>query len=145
MTIEYIPRRLNAVVDALSRKGHLPTLEGEDRVARSRNRVQMLEEMQNKLEKSVETNTQVQNIVKQIKEGKTQKLFLRDGFLFFGNRLYVPNSSGLRRHLLKECHNSLWVGHPGQRCSFALLEKGFFWEKTREDVEEYVHTCIICQ
>ena len=46
---------------------------------------------------------------------------------------------------MKECHNSPWAGHPGQRRSLALLERGFFWEKMREDVEEYVHTCIICQ
>ena len=87
----------------------------------------------------------MKNIVKQIKEGKTRKFFLRDGFLFFGNRLYVPKSSGLRRHLLKECHDSPWAGHPGMRRSLALLERVFFWEKMREDVEEYVHTCIICQ
>ena len=39
--------------------------------ARSRSRVQMSEEMQNKIKESVETDTLAQNIVKQIKEGKT--------------------------------------------------------------------------
>lgn len=73
------------------------------------------------------------------------KFFLRDGFLFFGNRLYVPKSSRLRRHLLKECHDSPWAHHRGMRHSLALLERGLFWEKMWEDVEEYVHTCIICQ
>ena len=101
--------------------------------------------MQNKIKESVETDTLAQNIVKQVKEGKTRKFFLRDGFLFFGNRLCVPKSSELRRLLLKECHNSPWAGHPGQRRSLALLEREFFWEKMREDMEEYVHTCIICQ
>ena len=97
------------------------------------------------MKESVETNTLVQNIVKQIKEGKTRKFFLRDGYLFFGNQLYVPNSYGFRRHLLKECHDSPLAGHQGQHHSLALLERGFFWEKMREDVEEYVHTCIIFQ
>lgn len=145
MTIEYRPGRHNAVAYALSMKGQLAALEGEDQAARSRSQVQISEEMQNKIKESVETNTLAQNIVKQIKEGKTQNFFLRDGFLFFGNRLYVPKSSGLRRHLLKECHDSPWVDHPGMCCSLALLERGFFLEKMREDVEEYVHTCIICQ
>ena len=83
--------------------------------------------------------------MKQIKEGKTRNFFLRDGFLFFGNRLYVPKSSGLRRHLLKEFHDSPWARHLGQHRSLALLERGFFWEKMREDVEEYVRTCTICE
>ena len=46
---------------------------------------------------------------------------------------------------MKECHDSSWAGHPGMCHSLALLERGFFWEKMREDVEEYVHMCIICQ
>lgn len=146
MTIEYRPGRHNAVADALSKKGQLAGLEEEeDRKTRSRIRVQMSEDMKNKIKGSVEIDTLAQNIVKQLKEGKTQKFFLRDGFLFFGNRLYVPKSSGLKRHLLKECHDSPWAGHPGQRRSLALLERGFFWEKMREDVEEYVNTCIVCQ
>jgi len=145
MSIEYRPGRHNALADALSRKGQLAALEGEDQATRRRSWIQMSEEMQNKLKESVETDTLAQNIVKQIKEGKTRKFFLRDGYLFFGNRLYVPKTSGLRRHLLKECHDSPWAGHPGQRRSLALLERGFFWEKMWEEMEEYVHTCIICQ
>ena len=71
MSIEYRPGRHNALADALSRKGQLAPLEGEDWAARSRSRIQMSEEMQNKLKESVETDTLAQNIVKQIKEGKT--------------------------------------------------------------------------
>jgi len=85
MTIEYRPGRHNAVADALSRKGQLAALEGEEWMERSKSRIQMSEEMQNKLKESVETDTLAQNIVKQIKEGKTRKFFLLDGFLFFGN------------------------------------------------------------
>ena len=76
LTIEYKPGRHNAVEAALSRKGQLAALEGEDWATRSRSRVQMSEEMQNKIKESVETDTLAQNIVKQIKEGKTRKLFL---------------------------------------------------------------------
>lgn len=58
MIIEYRPGRLNAVENALSRKGKLAALEEEeDQAARSRSRVQMIEEMQNKLKESIETDT----------------------------------------------------------------------------------------
>jgi len=43
------------------------------------------EEMKNKLKASVKSDSQVQKIMKQIKEGKTWKFFLQDGLLFFGN------------------------------------------------------------
>lgn len=58
MIIEYRPSRLNAVTDSLRRKGQLAALEGEeDRAARSRSRVHMTEEMQNKFKESIETDT----------------------------------------------------------------------------------------
>ena len=57
MSIEYRPGRHNALADALSRKGQLAALEGEDRATRSRSRIHMSEEMQNKLKESVETDT----------------------------------------------------------------------------------------
>eukprot|EP00253_Pinus_taeda_P026211 PITA_26211 len=76
MSIEYRPGRHNALADALSRKGQLAALEGEDQATRSRSRIQMSEEMQNKLKESVETDTLAHNIVKQIREGKTCRFFL---------------------------------------------------------------------
>ena len=145
MTLEYRPGKLNAMADALSRKAQLVALEAEGRADRTRSRVNMPTEMQERLRASVETDTQAKLIVKQVKEGKTRKFHLRDGFLFYKDRLYIPKSSRLRRHLLKECHDSTWAGHPGQRRTMALLERGYFWEKMRQEVEEYVHTCIICQ
>jgi len=39
MTIEYKPGRHNVVVDSLSRKGQIATLEGEDRETRSRSQI----------------------------------------------------------------------------------------------------------
>ena len=54
-------------------------------------------------------------MLKQVKEGKVHK-FRTDGeLLYFGEQLYVPKSNNLRKEVLRECHDSLWVGHPGQR------------------------------
>ena len=85
MTLEYRPGKHNALADALSRKAQLAALDAEGRAERTRSRVNMPTEMQERLRASVETDTQAKLIVKQVKEGKTRKFHLRDGFLFYGD------------------------------------------------------------
>ena len=131
MTLEYKPGKLNFVVDALSRKAQLAALEEKYRFDRTRRRVNMFMEMQDRLLSSVEEDTQEKLILKLLKEGKTRKFHLRNGFLFYGNKIYIPKSSGHRRHLFKECHDLAWAGHPGHCRTMALLERGYFWERMR--------------
>ena len=84
-------------------------------------------------------------MLKQVKEGKTHK-FRTDGeLLYFGEWLYVPKSGNLRREVLRECHDTLWAGHPGQNRTLALAERRYYWERIRQDVEQYVKTCLVCQ
>ena len=62
-----------------------------------------------------------------------------------GGRLYVPRAGDLRRALLRECHDTLWAGHPGWQRTHALLKQGYYWPQIREDVGEYTKTCLTCQ
>ncbi|KAL5831904.1 hypothetical protein ACOSQ4_017258 [Xanthoceras sorbifolium] len=62
-----------------------------------------------------------------------------------GNRLYVPKFGNLRKNLIKECHDTKWVGHPGQQRTRALLEATYYWPHMRDDIEAYVKTCLVCQ
>ncbi|CAA0831752.1 Uncharacterized mitochondrial protein AtMg00860 [Striga hermonthica] len=80
------------------------------------------------------------------KEGKTQRFSVEDGLLYTKRRrLYVPKWDGIRRDLLKECHDTKWAGHPGQRRTVALLESIYFWPQLKDDVKTYVRTCLVCQ
>src|ERR1051325_6929690 len=80
------------------------------------------------------------------KEGKTRQFWVKDDLLFTkGNRLYVPQAGGLRRSLLKECHDTLWAGHNGWRRTYALLKQGYYWPNLRDDVMQFTKTCLICQ
>ena len=54
-------------------------------------------------------------------------------------------SSNLRRELLKETHDTKWVGHPGEEKTLALLARSFHWPKMKEDVQAYVKTYHVCQ
>ncbi|GJU89874.1 putative nucleotidyltransferase, ribonuclease H [Tanacetum coccineum] len=63
-------------------------------------------------------------IIALAKEGKTQRFWLKGDMLFTkGDRLYVPTWGDLRRVILKECHDSKWVGHLGIKRTLPLIEK----------------------
>ncbi|CAH9148077.1 unnamed protein product [Cuscuta epithymum] len=85
-------------------------------------------------------------LMKLAKEGKTQRFWEENGLLYTkGRRLYVPKWGSLRRDLVKECHDTRWAGHPGQRRTLALVETAYFWPQMRDTVELYVKTCLVCQ
>lgn len=46
---------------------------------------------------------------------------------------------------LRECHDTLWAGHPGSMCTLILLERAFYWPYMGVEVQEYVKTYLICQ
>ena len=54
-------------------------------------------------------------------------------------------SSKLRRKLLKETHDTKWVGHRREESTLALLARSFHWPKMKEDVQAYVKTCHVFQ
>ncbi|RVW28744.1 Transposon Tf2-11 polyprotein [Vitis vinifera] len=45
----------------------------------------------------------------------------------------------------KECHDTKWIGHPGQRRTRALLKSAYTWPLIRDEVEAYMRTCLVCQ
>lgn len=74
-------------------------------------------------------------LVDRIKEGlvgltkrrKTRQFWLQDGVLTTkGKRVYVPKWQGLRKEIIKECHDSKWLGHPGIRRMMTLVELAYF-------------------
>ncbi|KAL4383104.1 hypothetical protein GQ457_15G008210 [Hibiscus cannabinus] len=80
------------------------------------------------------------------KEGKSRRYWLEGGLLYTrGNRLYIPQFGNLRKHLMKESHDSKWAGHPGIHRTTALLADQYYWPHMGRDVEAYVKTCLVCQ
>ncbi|ERN17432.1 hypothetical protein AMTR_s00037p00230540 [Amborella trichopoda] len=62
-----------------------------------------------------------------VRKGKTKRLWIEDDLLYTkGRRIYVPKWSNQRRTLVRECHGTKWAGHPGQRCTCALLESAYY-------------------
>ena len=132
--MEYKPGKANVVADALSRKAIFASLS------------QVTSPLLGRIKEGLAQETLAKTIISMVQEGKTRRFWLDDGLLYTkGNRLYVPKWDNLRRELMKECHDSLWAGHPGIRRTLALLKATYYWPQMRDDVEGYVRTCLVCQ
>ena len=54
--------------------------------------------------------------------------------------LMVPQS--MRAEILEGCHDCPTSGHLGQRKTLSRVKKSFLWHEMRQDVIEYVRTCV---
>lgn len=84
--------------------------------------------------------------IKAIDLGRTKVFQVEDSLLLFkrDKRLYVPDWFNLTRSLVRECHDKKWAGHPGTKCTRALLEKAYYWPQMHGDIESYVRACPVC-
>ena len=67
-----------------------------------------------------------------------------DGMLMFDNRMCVPDDLELKRHLMKEGHNSAYAMHPGGNKMYRDLRENFWWRGMKRDVAEYMSKCLTC-
>ena len=105
-----------------------------------------LGEMVDLIKEGLQYNPVAKSLISLAFEGKTRRFWVEDGLLYTKDkRLYVPKWGNIIRNLIKECHDSKWAGHPGQRRTRALLESVYYWPQIRDDVETYVKTCLVCQ
>ena len=68
-----------------------------------------------------------------------------DGMLLYKGRILVPNQRSLVHEILRLHHDEPSAGHWGIQKTLELLQRKFKWEGMRQDVEEYVQTCPVCQ
>ncbi|KAL4020675.1 hypothetical protein IC575_019456 [Cucumis melo] len=133
--LEYKPGRANVVADALSRKAKL-------NIITSMPTSNFLE----RIKEGMQHDELAKNLLKLAKKGKTRRFWENDGTLLtIGNRLFVPRWGALRKDVLRECHDSLWAGHPGMNRTLALVHDKYYWPRMQDDIESYVKTCLVCQ
>jgi transposase InsO family protein len=87
-------------------------------------------------------------VVKDLDEGETTRPHYGradDGTLLYKGRLVVPNQRSLVHELLRLHHDEPSAGHWGVQKTMELLQRKFKWDGMRQDIEEYVQTCPVCQ
>jgi hypothetical protein len=80
-----------------------------------------------------------------IQNGAKSHFHLQNGLLWYKQiRLYVPEGR-VRELFLKECHDEPLAGHGGAKRTTTFLKKSYYWPNLKDDAEEYVKTCLVCQ
>jgi hypothetical protein len=68
-----------------------------------------------------------------------------DGLLFFKGKLFIPRTSSFKNVLLEEYHSSTLGGHSGIHKTYGRLSENVFWEGMKQDVVNFVKSCLTCQ
>ena len=77
--------------------------------------------------------------------GDLGSLVQREGLLYDGDRVVVPNDSGIRTRLLTEAHDAGTAGHSGIASTKDRLATRVHWAGLASDVHDYVASCDSCQ
>jgi len=54
-----------------------------------------------------------------------------DGLVRFRDRLYVSNSSEIKKVILREFHLKPYLGHPGYQKTLTIVKRFYYWPNLR--------------
>ena len=90
-----------------------------------------------------ENSEHVQQLVSKVKEGEAVGPWvLRDGLLFFKNRIYVTPESTLQQDIITQFHDS---SHEGFLKTFHRIKANFYWQGMRDSIKTFIKECSVCQ
>ena len=69
----------------------------------------------------------------------------KDGFLYYRDRVCVPNGSELKKLILEEAHSGSFAIHPVSRKMYQDLKTSYWWSGMKKDVSDFVTKCMVCQ
>jgi len=75
---------------------------------------------------------------------KSAEWSLSDGLLYFRGKIYVLDTSDLRRHIVVLSHDSRLAGHSGRWKTLELVSRNYWWPQMSRYVGRYVSTCDMC-
>ena len=68
-----------------------------------------------------------------------------DGFLYYRDRVCVPNDNELKKSILKEAHSGSFAMHARSTKMYKDLKTLYWWSGMKRDVSEFVTKCMVCQ
>jgi ribonuclease HI len=152
LNIHYHPGKANIVADALSRKHYCKSLMELERLSLEiveegqLNELRVKYTLEDQIRQAQKGCPEIQEVKRQMERGKAADYRLDDqGTLWLKDRICVPRNREIRDSILREAHDSRYSIHPSCTKMYKDLKVRFWWEKTREDIAEYVARCDTCQ
>ncbi|CAJ2656401.1 unnamed protein product [Trifolium pratense] len=96
--------------------------------------------------RALENDNQLREVMQNYAIGKAPVQYsMREGLLYWKQRLVIPKNDDLLQKLLFEFHTSPIGGHAGITRTIARIKAQFYWPDMKKDIAEYVHKCVVCQ
>lgn len=70
---------------------------------------------------------------------------LRNGLIRYRDRIWIPDTAGLKGKILAALHDSPIGRHSGIPVTLRRIKQSFYWKRLRASVQQYVQECSICQ
>jgi hypothetical protein len=109
-------------------------------------------ELKEQIIKCQELDDEVASAIHEIKSngprslGKgLQEWNYEDGLILFRGKIYVPKNIGLRRKVVRSCHDPIIMGHPGRFKTQEIVQRNFWWPGMSVFIKAYVDGCSTCQ
>ena len=67
-----------------------------------------------------------------------------DRFVYYRDRVYLPNDDKLKKSILEEAHRGSFAMHPGSMKMYKDLKTSYWWSEMKRDVSEFVTNCMVC-
>ena len=148
--IDYHLGKANVVAYALSRKlvqtlralnAHLSLSDDSEIVAELIAKPDLL----NRVLDAQKNDDKISEIVNQSVEGKeTEFTMNEDGFVYYRDRVCVPNDDELKKSILEQAYSGSFAMHPGSTKMYQDLKTSYWWSGMKRDVSEFVTKCMVC-
>ncbi|XP_044476613.1 uncharacterized protein LOC123204119 [Mangifera indica] len=99
------------------------------------------------IDQEVRSDSRYKQIIQQLLQDPSShaNFLLKNGTLFYKNRLVMLSSSALLPALLREFHSSPFGGHSGFFRTYKKITAVFFWIGMKKCIRDFVAHCEICQ
>ena len=98
------------------------------------------------MQEAQKSDEKIYAIVNQNRMGKETEFSMNeDGFLYYKDRVCVPNDNELKKSILEEAHCRSFSIHPSSTKMYQDLKTSYWWSKMKKDVSNFVTKCMVCQ